>query len=257
MKIFAFVALGSVLFVQGSKSRAEAQMSIGQLNAGWVGTYALSVKRCFVQLVNSIFPKVTNNCWKEMPQTRQHLPHWRAGESHSISYLERAPSNCLSPGFPILWVSNSTPRKWIQVVHINVAPPQPSGEALAGLDLIPKKNDWTFVDISEENRKSGTPFYNQQFSDYWDNPSWGCGPFQLGSTVEEGKQLEWRASLFSVEVDGMGIRPVGGIRWGYNLSPRGLEVSAERVTVETPASWNALRSHLKDAFGKWNFLEAK
>jgi hypothetical protein len=140
------------------------------------------------------------------------------GSHFDISFVENTKSDCLNPYFPSIHIQASQSHDaWVHIVYTD-------STALK----------WRiFIDAEDkDNNNSAYPFYTYE-QDFYDAPLWRYSLLTKPISV-------WKGHVFAVKVDHKNkiIKCIGGIEWGFALSPLRLYPKAIHPKLLGEYAWH-------------------
>lgn len=175
--------------------------------------------------INWDYKKEIHRCIHESNPDTLFLPS--GSGLFEIHFVKQAGTDCVNPHFPSIQIKTSAPHNaWIQVIYT---------------DADDEKYK-AFVDAAEGSNHH--PFYSYE-PDFYDAPIWVY-------TLFSKPVHNWQAHAYAVRHDPVSkkVTCIGGISWGYKLSPfrlRPQTILPSFLTQEDwEKDWELIKIHLKD-----------
>ncbi len=149
------------------------------------------------------------------------------GKHFEIDLIENSKPDCLNPYFPSIHIQmNDKHNAWVHIVYTDSIIPQ--------LQM--------FIDAeNKDNPNSAYPFYTyEQY--FLDAPLWTYSLFSKPLSL-------WKGHAFAVKVDheNKAITCIGGIEWGFLLSPTRLRPKAINPKLLDEQAWKKAWQLLQEA----------
>ena len=167
------------------------------------------------------------------------------GDPYSVYWTDAAARTCPGPGYPRLMIRNPKVTQWIQIITVNITPPNKMPYIGPSWNLTGKKDEWTFLDVLPNKAEEKHMFYNDEPSpNFHDNPAWsGRHP--------NGRKWSGRLWGFTV-TENAKLTPVLSLNWGFTNDPGEEKPRPIRPSTLSPSTWQHDKELLNQLISKWN-----